>query len=195
MPHQSESKEQALRICKDLLTEAENVLHPENYQILKTVDKISDICIELGQWQEAVTFCKKSLDGYLKYYPKFHPSTAIQLYRTGRSEDRFLRILQGNSFGQFWKPAHLVNEILSRNVLTIHFLLGKLEVYLDMIDAGISALTRAQSLLDVCYGKQHPLNVQLNELILQTLEEKKIYERLNLPLLEQQWCRLWKPVY
>ena len=84
MTRQSESPTEALRVCEDLLTEVENILHGHNYQVIKIVDKISDLCIEMGLWNKAIHYCMRSLGGYLKYYPKYHPSTAIQLYRIGR---------------------------------------------------------------------------------------------------------------
>ena len=84
----------------------------------------------MGLWNKAIHYCTRSLDGYLKYYPKYHPSTAIQLYR-----------------------------------------IGKLEVYLENLDGGLSSLSQARSLLEVCYGKDHSLTRQLNELISQTTQE------------------------
>jgi hypothetical protein len=80
----SEKRTEALRICEELLREVENMLHAQNFQVIKIVDKISDVCIEMGLWNKAIHYCKRSLDGYLKFYPKYHPSTAIQLYRIGR---------------------------------------------------------------------------------------------------------------
>ncbi len=82
--NQTEDMTEVLRICEDLLTEVNTILHAHNYQVIKIVDKISDVCIEMGLWNKAIHYCKRSLDSYLKFYPKYHPSTAIQLYRIGR---------------------------------------------------------------------------------------------------------------
>ena len=83
MMKQSEKLSETLSMCEDLLTEVQKTLHDFNYQVIRVLDKVSDICIELGVWNKAIHYCKKSLDGCLKFYPKYHPSTAIQLYRIG----------------------------------------------------------------------------------------------------------------
>ena len=42
-----------------------------------------------------------------------------------------------------------------------------------MLDCGLHSLFRAQAVLNVCYGKMHPLNQKLDELIFKTAEEKQ----------------------
>ncbi|XP_028395252.1 histone-lysine N-methyltransferase SMYD3-like [Dendronephthya gigantea] len=132
----SENLSKELNVLEQLLTDVDAILHSQNYKVLKIVDKISDICIGMGLWNKAIYYCKRSLDSYLKFYAKYHPSTAIQLYR-----------------------------------------IGKLEVYLDMLDAGISTLSQARALLTVCYGKNHALTTQLNELLVKTVQEKYMSEQ------------------
>lgn len=81
--NKTQQSEDALLIYENLLHEADDTLHSHNYQVIQIVDKISDLCIEMGLWNKAIHYCKRSLDGYLKFYPKYHPSVAIQLFRIG----------------------------------------------------------------------------------------------------------------
>ena len=75
---------ETVRVFETLLSEAEKTLHCFNYQVVKILDKISDLCIDSQQWNKALEYCERSLQGYLKFYPKYHPSTALQLYRIGK---------------------------------------------------------------------------------------------------------------
>ena len=81
--NKTQQSEEALRIFENLLHEVDDTLHSHNYQVIRIVDQISDICIEMGLWNKAIHYYKRSLDGYLKFYPKYHPSIAIQLFRIG----------------------------------------------------------------------------------------------------------------
>ena len=81
--NKTQQSEEALRIFENLLHEVDDTLHSHNYQVIRIVDQISDVCIEMGLWNKAIHYCKRSLDGYLKFYPKYHPSIAIQLFRIG----------------------------------------------------------------------------------------------------------------
>ena len=81
--NKTQQSEEALRIFENLLHEVDDTLHSHNYQVIRIVDQISDVCIEMGLWNKAIHYCKRSLDGYLKSYPKYHPSIAIQLFRIG----------------------------------------------------------------------------------------------------------------
>lgn len=75
--------EETLRICENLLHQVEDTLHAHNYQVIRLVEKIYDVCIGMALWDKAMHYSKRLLDGYLKFYPKYHPSIATQLFGIG----------------------------------------------------------------------------------------------------------------
>ena len=81
---QQDGPSKALGICECLLNDADKILHPLNYQVLAIIDKISDLCIEMSLWNKALYYCKKAILSYQKFYPKYHPSIGLQLYRIGK---------------------------------------------------------------------------------------------------------------
>lgn len=153
-----EKHRKALTVCESVLNDVQETLHCLNYQVLRIVDKASDICIEMGHWHKALDYCRKSILGYKKFYPKYHPSLGLQLYRIGEINKSILTL-------------SLSNLVLIPCMA--FFSPGKLQLHLDMVEAGFSTLSQAKEVLDICHGKKHPFTLQLDKLLFQVAQEKQ----------------------
>ncbi|XP_076232272.1 SET and MYND domain containing, class 3 isoform X3 [Calliopsis andreniformis] len=75
---------QNLDVCKVCLRKQENVLHPLNMQHVQTLQAAFDSAVSLQHWEEAESYAKRLINGYLMYYGEIHPLTGILYLMTGK---------------------------------------------------------------------------------------------------------------
>lgn len=75
-----------LDVSKMCLSRQEGVLHPLNVQYVQTLQTAFDSSINLQHWEEAESYAKKLINGYLTYYGEIHPSTGILYLSIGKLE-------------------------------------------------------------------------------------------------------------
>ena len=73
----------ALDLCEETLNHQQKVLHHHHYLVVATLDSAMDSCIGLQLWNKALAYGLKGLEAYEKFYPKYHPSVGIQLFKIG----------------------------------------------------------------------------------------------------------------
>lgn len=73
-----------LDLCKRLLSSAGDTVPQSNLSRLKVTDAALDACVQLGLWEEALTYGLKTLPVYRLYFPDPHPVHGIQLMRVGK---------------------------------------------------------------------------------------------------------------
>lgn len=61
-----------------------SVIHPYSYCCIQSADRAMDSAIETGQWAMALKYGLETLEGYKLWYPLYHPSLAVQLFRVGK---------------------------------------------------------------------------------------------------------------
>ncbi|XP_043795261.1 histone-lysine N-methyltransferase SMYD3 isoform X1 [Apis laboriosa] len=66
------------------LKKQEGVLHPLNIQHVQTLQSAFDSSLTLQHWEEAESYAKRLINGYLTYYGEFHPSTGILYLSIGK---------------------------------------------------------------------------------------------------------------
>ncbi|XP_014865912.1 PREDICTED: histone-lysine N-methyltransferase SMYD3 [Poecilia mexicana] len=73
-----------LESCSNLLSAAGAELPDENLYKLRVTDMALDAAVQLGQWEEALTYGKQTLPAYRLFYPDPHPVHGVQLMRVGK---------------------------------------------------------------------------------------------------------------
>ncbi|XP_076289128.1 SET and MYND domain containing, class 3 isoform X2 [Lasioglossum baleicum] len=73
-----------LDVSKVCLKKQEGVLHPLNTQHVQTLQSAFDSSISLQHWDEAESYAKSLINGYLTYYGEIHPLTGILYLMMGK---------------------------------------------------------------------------------------------------------------
>lgn len=73
-----------LDVSQMCLKKQEGVLHPLNVQHVQTLQAAFDSSTSLQHWEEAESYAKKLIDGYLLYYGEIHPLVGILYLMTGK---------------------------------------------------------------------------------------------------------------
>ena len=68
---------------ENILAKLKENLHQNNYLVSLTTAITMDGCIALGDWNKALTNGLQSLQAFEKFYPRYHPSIGIQLFKIG----------------------------------------------------------------------------------------------------------------
>uniref|UniRef100_A0A3P8VBY6 [histone H3]-lysine(4) N-trimethyltransferase n=1 Tax=Cynoglossus semilaevis TaxID=244447 RepID=A0A3P8VBY6_CYNSE len=76
--------ETLLKSCRRLLSTVVNNVPDENVYKLKLTDMAVDACVHLQLWEEALSFGRKTLSVYKRYFPDPHPVHGVQLMRVGK---------------------------------------------------------------------------------------------------------------
>ena len=56
-------------------------------ELIQCQDALFDDCIRMQKWDLAVKYGLHVLEGYLVYYPEFHPVTGIHLFKLGEFQN------------------------------------------------------------------------------------------------------------
>lgn len=90
-----------LDLCKHLLSNAGDSVPQKNVSKLKVTDAALDACVQLGLWEEALTYGLKTLPVYRVYFHDPHPVHGIQLMRVGKLQHYLEHITEAlDSFKQ-----------------------------------------------------------------------------------------------
>ncbi|XP_033321776.2 SET and MYND domain containing, class 3 isoform X1 [Megalopta genalis] len=73
-----------LDVSKVCLKKQEGVLHPLNVQHVQTLQSAFVSAISLQHWEEAESYAKRLINGYLTYYGEIHPLTGILYLMMGK---------------------------------------------------------------------------------------------------------------
>lgn len=73
-----------LDVCKLLLKQQCNVLHPFNVWHLKTLDHAFESAINVGKWDEAIEYGNELLPGFTKYCGKQNPLLGLIHMKLGK---------------------------------------------------------------------------------------------------------------
>uniref|UniRef100_A0A8D2JDV9 SET domain-containing protein n=1 Tax=Varanus komodoensis TaxID=61221 RepID=A0A8D2JDV9_VARKO len=95
-PKSQEEWQQALVVCRTLLKNNSTLLPDRNIYQLKLLDLAMDACINLGLFEEALSYGIRTLEPYRFYYTGFHPLRAVQMMRVAKlqySQDMFSQAL------------------------------------------------------------------------------------------------------
>ena len=75
---------QILELCEQTLQEQSSIFCDLNYLVVQILDCAMDSCIALQLWEKALAYGLRTLEAYRRFYPEYHPSTGIQLFRIGK---------------------------------------------------------------------------------------------------------------
>ncbi|XP_043253965.1 histone-lysine N-methyltransferase ASHR1 [Colletes gigas] len=73
-----------LDISKMCLKKQEGILHSFNVQHVQTLQSAFDSAVSLQHWEEAESYAKRLINGYLIYYGEIHPLTGLLYLMTGK---------------------------------------------------------------------------------------------------------------
>lgn len=73
-----------LDVCKLLLKEQHNVVHPLNVWHLKTLESAFESAINIGKWDEAIEYGNELLPGFTKYSGKLNPLVGLIYMKLGK---------------------------------------------------------------------------------------------------------------
>lgn len=73
-----------LDVCKVLLKQQHNVLHPLNVWHVKTLDHAFDSAINVGKWEDAIDYGNDLLPGFTKYCGKLNPLLGLIYMKLGK---------------------------------------------------------------------------------------------------------------
>ncbi|XP_076673867.1 SET and MYND domain containing, class 3 isoform X4 [Andrena cerasifolii] len=73
-----------LDVSKACLKKQEGVLHPLNMQHIQTLQSAFDSAVSLQHWEEAESYGKRLINGYLIYYGEIEPLTGILYLLIGK---------------------------------------------------------------------------------------------------------------
>ncbi|CAH2249964.1 histone-lysine N-methyltransferase SMYD3 [Pelobates cultripes] len=82
LQYQESEEKEVLGMCKALLNSSQ--LPDRNIHQLKVLDCALDMCINLGLWEEALSFGLRTLQPYSLYYSNYHPVRVIQIMKVGK---------------------------------------------------------------------------------------------------------------
>lgn len=60
--------------------------HPFSISLMRTQEELLKILMELGDWREALAYCRLTITGYQRVYPEPHPLLGLQYYTCGKIE-------------------------------------------------------------------------------------------------------------
>ncbi|XP_034889122.1 histone-lysine N-methyltransferase ASHR1 isoform X2 [Populus alba] len=60
--------------------------HPFSISLMRTREELLKILMELGDWREALAYCRLTITGYQRVYPELHPLLGLQYYTCGKIE-------------------------------------------------------------------------------------------------------------
>lgn len=60
--------------------------HPFSISLMRTQEELLKILMELGDWREALAYCRLTITGYQRVYPELHPLLGLQYYTCGKIE-------------------------------------------------------------------------------------------------------------
>lgn len=60
--------------------------HPYSVILMRTRDTLLKICMELGDWKQALKYCRLTIPAYERAYPSCHPMMGLQYYACGKLE-------------------------------------------------------------------------------------------------------------
>ncbi|KAJ6398892.1 hypothetical protein OIU77_019619 [Salix suchowensis] len=60
--------------------------HPFSISLMRTREELLKILMELGDWREALAYCRLTILGYQRVYPELHPLLGLQYYTCGKIE-------------------------------------------------------------------------------------------------------------
>ncbi|XP_072120911.1 histone-lysine N-methyltransferase SMYD3 isoform X2 [Mobula birostris] len=86
--------EQLVDTCRTFTSKSQDVLPDTNLYMLKMLDATMDACINLGRWEEALSFSLRTLHPYQLYYRGPHPVRGVQLMRVGKLQHHLRKLRQ-----------------------------------------------------------------------------------------------------
>ncbi|KAJ6735776.1 HISTONE-LYSINE N-METHYLTRANSFERASE ASHR1 [Salix viminalis] len=60
--------------------------HPFSISLMRTREELLKILMEVGDWREALAYCRLTIPGYQRVYPELHPLLGLQYYTCGKIE-------------------------------------------------------------------------------------------------------------
>ncbi|KAF3430778.1 hypothetical protein E2986_00344 [Frieseomelitta varia] len=86
----------------------EGILHPLNVQHVQTLQTAFDSSINLQHWEEAESYAKKLINGYLTYYGEIHPTTGLLYLAIGK-----IQVYSGKKLKQAIEALKKASSILT----------------------------------------------------------------------------------
>ncbi|XP_043526297.1 histone-lysine N-methyltransferase SMYD3 isoform X2 [Frieseomelitta varia] len=97
-----------LDVSKMCLSKQEGILHPLNVQHVQTLQTAFDSSINLQHWEEAESYAKKLINGYLTYYGEIHPTTGLLYLAIGK-----IQVYSGKKLKQAIEALKKASSILT----------------------------------------------------------------------------------